>query len=88
LGACRVFVALLLIVGVGSCAEGNDGTDSKPGNPAVYQRIEAESDCSALQREFDTAMDNFDRAEPGSDARKWSLAYAEAAEKRRQQLSC
>lgn len=58
------------------------------GNPAVYQRIASESDCGALQAEFDTAGADHDRAVPGSEAALWSTAYMEAADARMKAVGC
>lgn len=55
-------------------------TPERPGNAAVYERIEAETDCGALQDEFDTA-----EAGPPSD---WKVPYMEAADARMQELDC
>jgi hypothetical protein len=69
-------------------ASGCDAVDSKPGNPAVYDRIAAETDCDELQAEFDTAMDNHDRVAAGSEQASWSLGYAKAADARMNELGC
>lgn len=65
-----------------------EAEEERPGNPAVYERIEAMTDCAELQKEFDTAMDNADRYEPGDEQREWSIAYAEAADGQMEQNGC
>lgn len=77
-------LATTLAVGCG----GTDSASKKPGNPAVYERIEATSDCGQLQHEFDTAMANFDRVPKGTDRSTTSLAYAEAAQARIEKVGC
>lgn len=57
--------------------------ENRPGNPAVYERIEALTDCGALQKEFDIAMDTYDRRKEDH-----SLAYAKAAQARIEALKC
>lgn len=78
-----VALALVGLALAGGCASGGDGGDGRPGNPAVYARIEALTDCGELQREFDTAMDTYDRRKEAH-----SLAYAEAAQARIKRLGC
>ncbi len=53
---------------------------ARPGNAAIYERIAAETDCGALQAEFDTA-----EAGPPSD---WKVPYMEAAEARMREVGC
>lgn len=60
----------------------------QPGSPAVYQRIAATSDCTALQAEFDQAYSDHEAAPNGSNGRKWTLGYMEAAQDRMSSLSC
>ena len=64
------------------------GEADRPGSPAVYDRIEAETDCSALQDEFDTAMAGAEGRRSGDDLRHASLAYAQAADRRMRKLGC
>ena len=52
----------------------------RPGNPAVYARIEAETDCAVLQQEFDTAQSG-----PSTD---WKVPYMEAADARLREVGC
>jgi hypothetical protein len=67
---------------------GCGGADSQPGNPAVYKRIKAETNCTALQGEFDVAMRQVDARKPGDAHRDMSLSYAEAADKRMRSIGC
>jgi hypothetical protein len=60
------------------------------GNPAVYQRISAMTDCAALQAEFDTAEANHGR---DLDSGKLDLAvidtsYMSAADDRMRAINC
>ena len=80
-------IAALLIVPLllAACA-----TDEKPrvGNQAVYDRIDALTTCDELQTEFDTAMDNVERRQPGDPLRDVSLAYATYADARMRAGGC
>lgn len=62
--------------------------ETRPGNPDVYARIEAMTDCGDLQEQFDIAMDSADRRDSGDPLRTASLAYAKAADDRMQKLDC
>ena len=59
-----------------------------PGNPAVYQRIAAETDCATLHADFDQAAANHDAAAPGSEQATWSTNYMAAADARMRQIGC
>lgn len=61
---------------------------SRPGNPAVYARIESSTDCVGLQREFDVAMSNVESRDPGDELRAVSLSYGEAANNRMREIGC
>lgn len=54
---------------------------------AVFARIAAETDCAALQQEFDTAADNHDR-DAGTDRGELELRYMNAADKRMDKAGC
>lgn len=62
--------------------------DSYGGQPSVYSRIASTTDCAALQEQFNIAGDNNDRAEPGTDAHRWSLGYMKAADDRMEAVGC
>lgn len=81
----RAAIILAAVVSLAGCG---GGEESRPGSPAVYQRIEALTDCQALQREFDQAAANHEREPAGSAAREAALGYMKAAEARRKQLGC
>ena len=81
-------VALALIAAACGSDDDEGSAEERPGSPDVYARIEATSDCAELQTQFDTAMDNVERYEAGSPQREAPMAYAEAAEDRRQELDC
>jgi hypothetical protein len=71
-------MAVALVLAVTACggdddSGGGDGSSDKPGNPEVDDRIAAETDCTALQSEFDQAAANNDRAEPGTNQFDWTL---------------
>lgn len=77
-------VLLLAAATVGCSDPAGEGV----GDADVHARIKAMTDCAELQSEFDIAMDNFDRNEPGSDLAKATVAYAETARKRMEALGC
>ena len=67
---------------------GNEAPATAPGSPAVHERISNARSCAALQREFDRAMSNVERIEPGDPRREPPLAYASAAADRQEDLGC
>lgn len=80
---------LLLIAGAWLLLPSCGASDSnRRGNPAVYDRIAAESSCADLQDEFDTAMDTAEASTPNSDRNLTALDYAEAAQDRMTELGC
>lgn len=82
----RFALALVLVLGCGGPAT----PAARPGNPAVYERIAALSDCRALQQEFETADANGKRhrAAGETDQAKWTTAYMAAADERMKALRC
>lgn len=60
----------------------------RPGNVAVYDRIDGLTSCTELQQEFNTAMDDVERRQPGGKVRAVSLAYAEYADDRMKEVGC
>ncbi len=60
----------------------------RSGDPAVYRRISAATDCAALQREFDTAMDRIEQLPPASKKREVPMDYATTAMERMRELDC
>lgn len=64
------------------------GSDSQPGNKAVYDRIASTTDCDQLQQEFDAASSNHDRAASGSEQAEAATGYMKAADERMQELAC
>jgi hypothetical protein len=64
--------------------------DPGTGSDQVIDRIEATSDCNALQREFDTASRNHDiQSENGNlELMKLTTRYMVAADRRMQKLGC
>lgn len=78
-------VPMLLVAAVLTAA---GCSSDRPGNPAVYDRIDGLSDCGALQQEFDTAAAGHDRATPGSDQAEAATSYMQAAQDRMDELGC
>ena len=77
-----------LVAGCGNDSTAVDNNERETGNPAVFSRIESSTSCTALQREFDTAMDNAEARESGDPLRNISLSYARAADNRMQEVGC
>lgn len=77
----------MALVGCGS-DPAIENNERSTGNPAVYARIESSTNCTKLQREFDTAMDNAEAREPGDPYRDLSLSYARAADNRMEEIGC
>lgn len=77
-------LAAVLVVGCG----GGIGQTTPIGNPAVQQRIAAETDCATLQAEFDTASANFDRAPKGTPESAAAISYMDAADNRMKAVGC
>lgn len=69
-------LALLGAALLAGCGNTAPAPAPHPGNPAVYERIAASSDCAALQREFDTAEANA------------QSAYMAAADARMRKVGC
>jgi hypothetical protein len=71
-------------------ADGDGYMGTYGGNPAVYQRIAADTDCASLQAQFDQAAANHDRDSDAGDleAMKWSTGYMVAADDRMRGLGC
>lgn len=78
---------LVLVLVLGGCG-GADGGGGSPAVESTKARIEAMTDCAELQREFDTAADNFDRVEPGTEQADASLAYMQTADDRMREVGC
>jgi hypothetical protein len=83
-------MALIAIIVIAVAVFGGDDNPARPGNPAVYERIAAATDCGTLQSEFDTAQANGarDRTAGNLKAAEVSTAYMAAADERMQQLGC
>lgn len=79
-----VALTLAACVALSGC---NKSTPAKPGDPEVYKRIAATKDCAELQREFDTASANHDRAATGVQ-RETATAYMTAADERMREVGC
>lgn len=85
-------VALVLVLTVFSVVRGSlSGTPTlaaRPGSVAVYQRIEALTDCTAIQAEFDQAYADHEAAPAGAPGREWTVGYMDAANDRMKALGC
>lgn len=85
---CRsaVLVAAAGAVTLVACSS-NGG---QPGNPDVYARIEGETDCVRLQREFDVAYENHEIQSEEGDLKmmRISTSYMEAADERMRNIGC
>lgn len=88
-------VSTLLVVTLAGCGADTDSSDPATdnnehsvGSPAVWARIENGTNCTALQREFDIAMDNAEARESGDPFRDLSLMYANAANDRMKEIDC
>ena len=79
----KVLAVVALVVALAACNK----TAERPGDPAVYKRIDALSDCKALQAEFDVAAANHDRAST-QQQREWTTAYMAAADDRMRAVGC
>jgi len=69
-------------------AEATTTTEARSGNVEVYRRIDAMTTREQVQAEFDVAMENVNRREPGDPYRALSLDYAEYALDRQKALGC
>jgi len=80
---------LALCAGCGALGAFNQSAD-RPGDPAVYQRIEGELDCIQLQREYDLADADRQRALRRDSLYLAGVAeqYMVAAEARMGELGC
>ncbi len=102
-----------LVVGCGSPSQTNPttlrevygtptSTATRPGDPAVYARIESLTDCNAIRKEWDTAIANTKRNLDAAEAARESgnpdpsrlrladitLSYQNAAEARMHATGC
>lgn len=59
-----------------------------PGDPAVYERIAAMTDCAELQETFDRNYDDAERREPGTTLRQIVMSYGDAADRRMREIGC
>jgi hypothetical protein len=64
----------------------SDYMDEFGGNPDVYARILAMTDCATLQNEFDQAEENLQ--EPGTPQYRWGLGYMKASDDRMREIGC
>ncbi len=73
----------LLLLGV-LAACGDDAAADDP----VLGRIAALDTCTEAQAEFDTAYRDNSRAAPGTERRRATLEYMQAAQERLEELNC
>lgn len=78
-------VLVAAVVATAGCAP---APGEREGNPAVYRRLTAETDCEFLQREFDEAMDRVESLPPDSPRREAPMGYATTAMDRMVELDC
>jgi hypothetical protein len=67
-----------------------ESQEERPGDPAVYARIESMTDCAKLQEQFDLAEATSKR-EGGPQGATWSeigIAYMQAADDRMREVGC
>lgn len=87
LGRLTLAVLLFALSGCGASAE-----TERPGRPEVYARIESMTDCDELQKEFDTAMTNWEAASnrngPNHLTTKSARSYALLADERMKEIGC
>lgn len=79
------------VVTTSSSVPATSPSKARPGNPDVYSRIAAMTDCGELQEQFDLAEKTSKR--PGGTAslgtwREIGIAYMEAADARMQDTGC
>lgn len=79
--------AIAVAVAVAVALSGCNKPAVKPGNAEVYKRIEALTDCKALQGEFDTASAGHDRASNQAQ-REATSGYMAAADDRMKAIGC
>lgn len=77
-------LAAALVVSVGCAPEPGE----RAGDPDVYRRLSAATDCAFLQRQFDDAMDRVEQLPPASPKREAPMGYASTAMERMQELDC
>lgn len=84
----RYIPAFIIAIVLVSCA--NSSPAARPGSAAVYEAIEAETDCAELQTTFDRAWENWEQAKVRGDTaeREWTRSYMAAADDRMQQVGC
>jgi len=97
-GMTRIIAILGMLAILTGCTAGSPNSTSAPGelavstsapgSPAVYERIRGLTGCGELQREFDIAMRNVERLEPGSRGRDVLLSYAGTADSRMRDIGC
>ncbi len=73
------FLLLGVLAGCGGDAAAND---------PVLGRIAALDTCSEAQAEFDTAYRDNTRSAPGTERRRTTLEYMQAAQERLEELNC
>lgn len=85
---CLLTVAAVVLSGCGAEPSPEDYADEYGGNTDVYEGIAGLDDCTALQREFDFASANNERAESGTSEHKETLGYLTAAQDRMKSIGC
>lgn len=83
------FMVVAFIAGASS-GSGSSTPAERPGSPAVYAEIAAQTDCAALQATFDRAEANGKSARSGGNLSlaKVTTSYMETADARMRQINC
>lgn len=92
----RTVIACLAALAVAGCSPADTGTtrarptpeQEQVGEPAVFARIKALTDCAEIQAEFETAFGNSEKAEPGTARHEAAVAYMDAANDRLEAVGC
>lgn len=78
-------MTIAVIAGAAGGRSTERGSAERPGNPAVYAQLAAETDCSALQASFDQAEVTHRR---GGSWGPLGTSYMEAADARMRAIGC
>ena len=86
----HVVVAVFVVLVIAASIVTMTRDKPRPGQRSVYERIDAETDCGQLQREFDTASSNHTRdlGRGRTDLAEIDTSYMEAAHDRMEEIGC
>lgn len=90
IAAATVLLSTIALTGCGATSNTTSEPDISKGDPKVHARINAETNCTKLAKEFKLASDNADRNIENSkyDLAKASAEYMITIEKRQIELKC